>query len=99
MPISPYGVSKLAAEYLCRLYYTEYGVPTVSTRYFTIYGPRQRPDMAFHKLIRAMLRDEPFPVYGDGEQTRDFTFVGDAVEATVRAANAPPGSVYNVGGG
>ena len=99
LPISPYGVSKLAAEYLCRLYYTEYGVPTVSTRYFTIYGPRQRPDMAFHKLIRAMLRDEPFPVYGDGEQTRDFTFVSDAVEATVRAANAPPGSVYNVGGG
>ena len=99
LPISPYGVSKLAAEYLCRLYYTEYGVPTVSTRYNTIYGPRQRPDMAFHKLIRAMLRDEPFPVYGDGEQTRDFTFVSDAVEATVRAANAPPGSVYNVGGG
>ena len=99
LPISPYGVSKLAAEYLCRLYYTEYGVPTVSTRYFTIYGPRQRPDMAFHKLIRAMLRDESFPVYGDGEQTRDFTFVSDAVEATVRASDAPPGSVYNVGGG
>lgn len=68
-------------------------------RYFTVYGPRQRPDMAFHKLIRAMLRDESFQVYGDGEQTRDFTFVSDAVEATVRAANAPPGSVYNVGGG
>jgi nucleoside-diphosphate-sugar epimerase len=99
LPISPYGVSKLAAEYLCRLYYSEYGVPTVSVRYFTVYGPRQRPDMAFHKLIRAMLRDESFQVYGDGEQTRDFTFVSDAVEATVQAANAPPGSVYNVGGG
>jgi nucleoside-diphosphate-sugar epimerase len=99
LPISPYGVSKLAAEYLCRLYYTEYGVPTVSVRYFTVYGPRQRPDMAFNRLIRAMLRDESFPVYGDGEQTRDFTFVRDAVEATVLAASAEPGRVFNVGGG
>lgn len=99
LPISPYGVTKLAAEYLCRLYYTGYGVPTVSVRYFTVYGPRQRPDMAFHRLIRAMLRDESFPVYGDGEQTRDFTFVSDAVEATVLAASAPPGRVFNVGGG
>jgi len=99
LPISPYGVSKLAAEYLCRLYYAVYGVPTVSVRYFPVYGPRQRPDMAFHRLIRAMLRDESFPLYGDGEQTRDFTFVRDAVEATVLAANAPPGGVFNVGGG
>ena len=98
-PISPYGVSKLAAEHLCRLYYVSHGVPTVSVRYFTVYGPRQRPDMAFHRLIRAMLRDESFPLYGDGEQTRDFTFVSDAVEATVRAAGAPPGSIFNVGGG
>jgi UDP-glucose 4-epimerase len=98
-PISPYGVSKLAAEHLCRLYYVNHGIPTVSVRYFTVYGPRQRPDMAFHRLIRAMLRDEPFPLYGDGEQTRDFTFVSDAVEATVRAAGAPPGSIFNVGGG
>jgi nucleoside-diphosphate-sugar epimerase len=98
-PISPYGVSKLAAEHLCRLYFINHGLPTVSVRYFTVYGPRQRPDMAFHRLIRAMLRDDPFPLYGDGEQTRDFTFVSDAVEATVRAASAPPGSVFNVGGG
>ncbi|MGD8903681.1 MAG: GDP-mannose 4,6-dehydratase [Anaerolineae bacterium] len=98
-PISPYGVSKLAAEHLCHLYYVNHGVPTVSVRYFTVYGPRQRPDMAFNRLIRAMLRDEPFPLYGDGEQTRDFTFVSDAVEATVRAAGAPPGSIFNVGGG
>ncbi|NIV39350.1 MAG: NAD-dependent epimerase/dehydratase family protein [Anaerolineae bacterium] len=99
VPVSPYGVSKLAAEYLCRLYCTNYGVPTVSVRYFTVYGPRQRPDMAFHRLIRAILNDEPFPLYGDGKQTRDFTFVGDAVEATIRAASAEPGSVFNVGGG
>ena len=99
LPVSPYGVSKLAAEYLCRLYCSNYGVPTVSVRYFTVYGPRQRPDMAFHRLIRAILNDESFPLYGDGEQTRDFTFVSDAVEATVRAANAEPGSVFNVGGG
>lgn len=98
-PISPYGVSKLAAEHLCRLYYVAFGVPTVSVRYFTVYGPRQRPDMAFHRLIRAMLRDEPFPLYGDGEQTRDFTFVQDAVAATVLAASAEPGRVFNVGGG
>jgi UDP-glucose 4-epimerase len=98
-PISPYGVSKLAAEHLCRLYYVNHGVPTVSVRYFTVYGPRQRPDMAFHRLIRAMLRDELFPLYGDGEQTRDFTFVSDAVEATVGAAGAPAGSIFNVGGG
>ena len=98
-PVSPYGVSKLAAEHLCRLYYVAFGVPTVSIRYFTVYGPRQRPDMAFHRLIRAMLQYERFPLYGDGEQTRDFTFVQDAVEATVLAASAQPGGVFNVGGG
>ena len=99
MPISPYGVSKLAAEHLCRLYYVAFGVPTVSIRYFTVYGPRQRPDMAFHRLIRALLQDERFPLYGDGEQTRDFTHVQDGVEATVLAAGAQPGRVFNVGGG
>jgi len=98
-PISPYGVSKLAAEHLCRLYHISDGVPAVSVRYFTVYGPRQRPDMAFNRLIRAMLRGDSFPLYGDGEQTRDFTFVSDAVEATVRAAGAPAGSIFNVGGG
>lgn len=98
-PVSPYGVSKLAAEHLCHLYHVNHGVPTVSLRYFTVYGPRQRPDMAFHKFIRAMLRDEAISVYGDGQQTRDFTFVSDTVEATVLAADAPPGGVFNVGGG
>ena len=98
-PISPYGVSKLAAEHLCHLYHVNHGVPSVSLRYFTVYGPRQRPDMAFHKFIRAMLRDESIPVYGDGQQTRDFTFVSDAVAANLLAADAPPGSVFNVGGG
>jgi len=98
-PISPYGVTKLAAEHLCQLYRTNYGLPTVSLRYFTVYGPRQRPDMAFHKLIQAMLCGGTFPLYGDGEQTRDFTFVADAVEANLLAAEAPPGRVFNIGGG
>jgi nucleoside-diphosphate-sugar epimerase len=98
-PVSPYGVTKLAAEHLCNLYRVNWGVPTVSLRYFTVYGPRQRPDMAFHKFIRAMLRNEPFPLYGGGEQTRDFTFIDDVVEANVRAVDAPPGSVFNISGG
>jgi nucleoside-diphosphate-sugar epimerase len=98
-PVSPYGVTKLAGEHLCHLYGTNLGVPSIALRYFTVYGPRQRPDMAFNKLIRAMLRDEPFPLYGDGEQTRDFTFVADVVEANVLAVDAPPGAVLNVAGG
>jgi len=99
-PVSPYGVSKLAAEHLCSLYYTNHGVPTVSLRYFTVYGPRQRPDMGFHQFLRAAIRDEPIKVYGDGEQTRDFTFVQDAVRATIAAATrGRPGGVYNIGGG
>jgi UDP-glucose 4-epimerase len=99
-PVSPYGVSKLAAEQLCYLYYANFGVPTVSLRYFTVYGPRQRPDMGFHKFLRATLRGETITVYGDGKQTRDFTFVHDAVSATIAAAErGVPGRVYNVGGG
>jgi len=99
-PVSPYGVSKLAAEQLCYLYFANYGVPTVSLRYFTVYGPRQRPDMGFHKFLRATIRGEPITLYGDGEQTRDFTFVADAVSATVAAATRGiPGRVYNIGGG
>jgi nucleoside-diphosphate-sugar epimerase len=99
-PVSPYGVSKLAAEQLCYLYYANYGVPTVSLRYFTVYGPRQRPDMGFHKFLRATIRGEPITLYGDGEQTRDFTFVADAVSATAAAATRGiPGRVYNIGGG
>ncbi len=99
-PYSPYGVTKLAAEHLCRLYTRNFGVPTVSLRYFTVCGPRQRPDMAFHKLIRAILREEEFSVYGEGDQTRDFTAVMDAVAANIAAAEVGrAGEVYNIGGG
>ncbi len=99
-PVSPYGVTKLAAEQLCYLYHANYGLPTVSLRYFTVYGPRQRPDMGFHRFLRATLRDEPITLYGDGEQTRDFTFVADAVSATIAAGTRGiPGRVYNIGGG
>jgi nucleoside-diphosphate-sugar epimerase len=99
-PVSPYGVSKLAAEQLCYLYYSNFGVPTVSLRYFTVYGPRQRPDMGFHKFLRATIRGESIAVFGDGDQTRDFTFVSDAVAANVAAAKqGVPGRVYNIGGG
>jgi len=99
-PVSPYGVSKLAAEQLCYLYYANFRVPTVSLRYFTVYGPRQRPDMGFHKFLRATILGEPIAVFGDGEQTRDFTFVQDAVTATIAAGTkGVPGRVYNIGGG
>jgi len=99
-PFSPYGVTKLAAEHLVLLYGRNFGVPVAALRYFTVYGPRQRPDMAFHRFCRAMLRGEPIAVYGDGKQSRDFTFIDDAVEANVRAWKQSPGrGVYNVGGG
>ena len=99
-PVSPYGVSKLAAEQLCYLYFFNFAVPTVSLRYFTVYGPRQRPDMGFHKFLRAAALGQPISVYGDGEQTRDFTFVDDVVEANLLAATrGVPGRVYNIGGG
>jgi UDP-glucuronate 4-epimerase len=100
-PFSPYGVTKLAAEHLCDLYHANYGVETVALRYFSTYGPRQRPDMAFHRFCRAALRREPLTIFGNGEQTRDFTFVADVVAATRAAAISPAarGRVYNVGGG
>ncbi len=99
-PVSPYGVSKLAAEQLCYLYFVNFGVPTVSLRYFTVYGPRQRPDMGFHKFLRAAIEGTPIAVYGDGEQTRDFTFVEDIVSANIAAAErGVSGRVYNIGGG
>jgi len=99
-PVSPYGVTKLAAEQLCYLYHVNHGVPTVSLRYFTVYGPRQRPDMGFHRFLRATARGDAITVYGDGEQTRDFTYVHDAVAATVAAAlRGVAGRVYNIGGG
>jgi UDP-glucuronate 4-epimerase len=101
-PVSPYGVTKLAAEHLCVLY-AALGVPTVSLRYFTVYGPRQRPDMAFNRFIHALLEGGEIAINGDGEQTRDFTYVDDIVDANLAAAAAPvdrvAGKVYNLGGG
>jgi UDP-glucuronate 4-epimerase len=100
-PFSPYGVTKLAAEHLVRLYSANYGVDGVSLRYFTVYGPRQRPDMAFHRFCRAAIEGTPLTVFGDGSQVRDFTFVSDAVRGTRAAAGSPraSGGVYNIGGG
>ena len=99
-PISPYGATKLAAEHLCHLYWRAFGVPTVSLRFFTVYGPRQRPDMFFHIFMRALLRGEDVPLYDDGEQTRDFTFCADIVDGVLAAARYPgQGEVFNLGGG
>ncbi len=99
-PISPYGATKVLGEHLCRLYHRSHALPIVMLRYFTVYGPRQRPDMAFNKLIRAALEHEEIVIYGDGGQTRDFTFVRDAVDGTIAAAvDGHPGAVYNLGGG
>lgn len=99
-PVSPYGVTKLAAEQLCYLYHVNHQVPTVSLRYFTVYGPRQRPDMGFNRFFSAILDNRPLTQYGDGLQTRDFTFVADAVAATHAAAvRGVSGRVYNIGGG
>jgi UDP-glucose 4-epimerase len=99
-PVSPYGVTKLAAEHLGHLYEKNHGLPVVSLRYFTVFGPRQRPDMAFHRFLRAARDAEAIQLYGDGEQTRDFTFVADIVAATRAAAESGrPGRAYNVGGG
>ncbi|MBE0479000.1 GDP-mannose 4,6-dehydratase [Candidatus Aerophobetes bacterium] len=98
-PISPYGVTKLAAENLCCLYWKNFQIPTVSLRYFTVYGPRQRPDMAFHRFIKAALSGKPITLYGDGRQTRDFTFVEDVVVANLLALNASAGEVFNIGSG
>ena len=99
-PLSPYGVTKLAAEQLCHLYYANFGVPAVSLRYFTVYGPRQRPDMGFHRFFSAVQAGRPLIQFGDGLQTRDFTFVADAAKATADAAvRGVPGRVYNIGGG
>ncbi len=100
-PFSPYGVTKLAAEHLCSLYHHNFGLPTVSLRYFTVYGPRQRPDMAFHRFCKAALRHEPLNIYDDGYQTRDFTYISDVVEANIRAALSEDasGHVMNIAGG
>jgi nucleoside-diphosphate-sugar epimerase len=99
-PVSPYGVTKLACESLARAYTESFALEVVLLRYFTVYGPRQRPDMAFARIISALLNGNPFSVYGTGEQSRDFTFVDDAVEATIAAMErGPRAMVYNVGGG
>ncbi|HEV7451129.1 MAG TPA: NAD-dependent epimerase/dehydratase family protein, partial [Pseudonocardiaceae bacterium] len=98
-PASPYGVTKLAAEHLCELYRTTSDVPTVSLRLFSVYGPRQRPDMAFSRLLAAITHDRPFHLYGDGEQTRDFTYASDVVAAMRAAAYSEFTGVANIGGG
>lgn len=100
-PVSPYGITKLAAERLCWLYHHNFGVPVTALRYFTVYGPRQRPDMAFHKFFKAAILKDSIPIYGDGKQTRDFTFVSDAVAANLAAATCKEaiGEVFNIGGG
>jgi nucleoside-diphosphate-sugar epimerase len=98
-PVSPYGMTKLAAEHLCEVYRRNFEVPTASLRLFTVYGPRQRPDMAFSRLVRAALAGEEFEVYGDGEQTRDFTFVADVVKAMRDVSRSPWCGVANIGGG
>ena len=100
-PVSPYGVTKLAAEHLCVLYHRNFGVPTVSLRYFTVYGPRQRPDMAFNRFCHAILRHQPIHIFGDGTQTRDFTYISDIVEANILAATSQnaTGEVINIAGG
>ena len=100
-PVSPYGVTKLAAEHLCSLYHRNFGVPTVSLRYFTVYGPRQRPDMAFHRFCKAAIEHKLLNIYGDGCQTRDFTYIADVVEANILAATSETasGQVMNIAGG
>src|SRR5437764_10830150 len=99
-PISPYGITKLACEHLATAYATGFGLDAVLLRYFTVYGPRQRPDMFFRRVCDALLAGAPFEIYGTGEQSRSFTYVADAVEATIAAMErAPAGAIYNVGGG
>lgn len=99
-PVSPYGITKLAAEQLCHLYHHHFGVPITSLRYFTVYGPRQRPDMAFHKFFRATLQNQPITILGDGQQTRNYTYVSDIVAANLAAATSDQalGQIINIGG-
>jgi UDP-glucose 4-epimerase len=98
-PVSPYGVSKLAGENLCYLYYKNFNVPTVSLRYFTVFGERQRPDMAFHIFIKAILQDKKLTIFGDGKQSRNFTHVQDIVKANILAATSDVvGEIFNIGG-
>lgn len=99
-PYSPYGVTKLAGENLCRLYYKNFGIPIIALRFFTVYGPGQRPDMAFHKFLKGVLEDREITVYGDGHQTRDFTYVDDIIQACISSMDkGDEGEIYNIGGG
>jgi nucleoside-diphosphate-sugar epimerase len=98
-PVSPYGATKLVAEHLCHVYFRNYGIPVVQLRYFTVYGPRQRPDMAFTKFISRISSGREIEVFGDGEQKRDFTYVKDIVAGNILAVKAKPGTTYNVGAG
>jgi UDP-glucose 4-epimerase len=99
-PFSPYGVTKLAAEHLCLLYSKNYGVPALSLRFFTVYGPGQRPDMAFHVFLKSIAGDKEISIFGDGGQTRDFTYIDDIVEAThASMEKGKVGEIYNIGGG
>ncbi|MBU4501653.1 MAG: SDR family NAD(P)-dependent oxidoreductase [Nanoarchaeota archaeon] len=99
-PLSPYGVSKLAAEHYCRVFYEIYGLPTVSLRYFTVYGPRMRPDLAIPIFTKSMLNNESVIIFGDGEQTRDFTYIDDIINANlnIMKTNRADGEVLNIGG-
>lgn len=99
LPFSPYGVSKLSGEHLSFLYFKNFSVPVIALRYFSVYGPRQRPDMAFHKFIRNILKNKEIEIYGNGNQTRDFTYIDDVVNGTLLAVSAPDGEIFNVGGG
>lgn len=99
-PVSPYGVSKLAAEHLSYLYWKNHDIPTVSLRYFTVYGPRQRPDMAINIFTHALISNQEIKIYGNGNQTRDFTYIEDVVKANIIAAESEyNGKIYNIGGG
>jgi len=100
-PISPYGVSKLAAEHYCRVFYEVYGLPTVPLRYFTVYGPRMRPDLAISIFTKALLNNEPLIVFGDGNQTRDFTYIDDIINANIKLlkTSRADGKIINIGSG
>jgi nucleoside-diphosphate-sugar epimerase len=98
-PVSPYGVTKLAGEQIAKAHLETFGTPVSVLRFFSVYGPRQRPDMAYNIFIRALLTGEPITVFGDGQQVRGNTFVTDCVEAVVKSAEAPIGETFNVGGG
>ncbi|WP_108670742.1 NAD-dependent epimerase/dehydratase family protein [Peribacillus acanthi] len=99
-PLSPYGITKLTGEHLCNVYQKSYNIPLIKVRFFTVYGPRQRPDMAFHRFIKQILNDEPISIFGDGTQTRDFTFISDCIQATsaIMTKEHVVGQTINIGG-